>query len=183
MEMYRKHACRHALPVFAAALFLCPAWNARPQTASHASDHIKAAFRSECEELIEQTIEEAKQEILAAVFSFSSRDIAGALIEAAARGVDVHIKIDRDQAREDYCSSQIQRLRRAGISVRTIGMPGKYDSMHNKFMVVDRNTVVTGSCNFTVSAAIANWENAVAVTSPSLAEAFADEWQKIRSRK
>lgn len=143
---------------------------------------VKVCFRDECEKAVCQQIREARKSILIAAYSLTSNYIVDALVDAGTRGVQVRMKIDREQAREDAAKRLVERLRRAGGSVHTIGMPAHY-SMHNKFLVIDDHTVLTGSFNFTIAAATQNWENLVVIESESLAAVFHQEWENIRTRK
>jgi phosphatidylserine/phosphatidylglycerophosphate/cardiolipin synthase-like enzyme len=51
--------------------------------------------------------------------------------------------------------------------------------MHNKVIVIDERTVITGSYNFTGSAEKDNDENLVIVDDPNLARAYLDEFQRV----
>jgi phosphatidylserine/phosphatidylglycerophosphate/cardiolipin synthase-like enzyme len=143
---------------------------------------VVVAFREDCEKLLLRRIRRARKSILVAAYSFTSADFAAALREARQNGVEVSIKIDRSRAQEEYTGQLVERLRRARVSVKTIGMPERC-SMHNKFVIIDEKTVLTGSFNFTVAAATKNWENLVCIESQRAAKAFAQEWKLIRSRR
>ncbi|HSB88521.1 MAG TPA: phospholipase D-like domain-containing protein [Anaerolineales bacterium] len=107
-------------------------------------------------------------------FSFTSDDLADALLERAAAGVRVRVVLDEDQARN--LGSVYGRLRDAGLDVRLDGSP---DKMHNKVMILDGETVVTGSYNFSRSAEVFNDENLVILYDPEIAGAFEDEFERI----
>lgn len=173
----RTHICRAliAIPVFLAAV--APALAGAAGSAT-----VRTAFREDCQSLLIEQVGRARSNILVAAFSFTSRDIADALVEAQGRGVEVRVKIDRHHAEEDYTSQLIGRLRNASISVKTIAMP-EYYSMHNKFLVIDGERVLTGSYNFTVAASKHNWENLVCIESEAVARKFAREWDAIKTRK
>ncbi len=49
---------------------------------------------------------------------------------------------------------------------------------HNKVMVIDGQTVITGSFNFTKSAETGNAENLLVIRSPELAGKYAENWKK-----
>jgi phosphatidylserine/phosphatidylglycerophosphate/cardiolipin synthase-like enzyme len=51
---------------------------------------------------------------------------------------------------------------------------------HNKVMVIDRETVITGSFNFTRAAEEKNAENLLIIKSNDLARAYIDNWSKPR---
>ena len=143
---------------------------------------VAAFFRGDCEKITLREIRKARKSIRAAVYSLTSNYVVDALIAAKERGVDIKLKIDRHQSEESAATKLINRLRNAKISVHTVAMPSYY-SMHNKFLVIDRNTVITGSYNFTIAAARANWENIVRIRSRSIADDFAREWDALKTRR
>ena len=52
--------------------------------------------------------------------------------------------------------------------------------MHNKFMVIDGNSLVTGSFNYTTAAIKHNAENALVLWNvPQLAPQYAAEWARL----
>ena len=49
---------------------------------------------------------------------------------------------------------------------------------HNKVMVLDKETVITGSFNFTKAAEEKNAENLLILRSKDLAQEYAENWKK-----
>ncbi|MDJ0273830.1 MAG: phospholipase D family protein [Aigarchaeota archaeon] len=127
-----------------------------------------------CASLIVSLIDSAKSRVLVAVYSFTSDPIAEALIRAHQRGVEVRVVIERQQA--DVRGSEYQRLKSAGIDVR---LDGNSELMHHKFVVIDDETVITGSYNFTASAEDENDENVVVIYDREVARAFAREFERV----
>jgi phosphatidylserine/phosphatidylglycerophosphate/cardiolipin synthase-like enzyme len=164
--------------VCAVSLLAAPGADAGGQT----SAKVEVAFREDCETLCLRAIREAKREIYVAAYSFTRRTIVDALVQRAERGVRLHIKLDAHQAKSRFSENAIAALDRAGIKYERIKMPA-YRAMHNKFLVVDRKVVVTGSYNFTSAATEDNWENVVRVDSMSVATSYVDEWKRIASQK
>ena len=72
--------------------------------------------------------------------------------------------------------SAVPKLKRAGVDVREDGNCGL---MHDKVFVVDGQTVITGSFNWTRQAQEANDENPVFVDNPWLAQCYDDEFARI----
>jgi hypothetical protein len=62
-----------------------------------------------------------------------------------------------------------------------MGIPTKIDAQHaiahNKVMVIDGQTVITGSFNFTKAAEENNAENLLVIRSPELAAKYAANWK------
>ena len=63
-----------------------------------------------------------------------------------------------------------------------MGIPTYIDSAHaiahNKIMVIDRETVITGSFNFTKGAEEKNAENLLIIRSKDLAKPYMDNWNQ-----
>ena len=117
-----------------------------------------------CSAHIIREIDKAQKELLIAVYAFTSDEIARGVAQAKKRGVTVQIVLDRefDAANEKsqgrFLESQkIPVKRLAGMKPKTPQMePGL---MHQKFAVIDRKIVFTGSYNWTRSADNSNDEN------------------------
>jgi phosphatidylserine/phosphatidylglycerophosphate/cardiolipin synthase-like enzyme len=97
-------------------------------------------------------------------FSFTSRDLATALLERQRAGVRVSGLMEASQV-ESNIGSQYERFAAAGLDIRLDGNP---KDMHHKVLVIDRRLVVMGSYNFTVSAERRNDENTLIVDDPGL---------------
>lgn len=124
--------------------------------------------------LILTAINNASASIDVAAYSFTSKPIALALIDASKRGVTVRVVAD-EKANSRYTS--ITYLANHGIAVRK---NGRYAIMHNKFMILDGKSVETGSYNYTSSAEKRNAENAVLITGvPNLAANYTGEFNRL----
>lgn len=99
-------------------------------------------------------IGKAKSEVLMQAYSFTSAPIAKALTQAHKRGVKVVAVLDKSQKSAKYTSATF--LTNAGIPVF---IDGKHAIAHNKIMIIDRATLITGSFNFTKAAEEKNAEN------------------------
>ena len=51
--------------------------------------------------------------------------------------------------------------------------------LHHKVIIIDEDTVITGSFNFSRSAAKSNDENIVIIRDATVAGLYLDEWQRI----
>jgi len=56
----------------------------------------------------------------------------------------------------------------------------KHAIAHNKIMIIDKATVITGSFNFTKSAEERNAENLLVIKSKDLAKLYLDNWGEHR---
>ena len=87
------------------------------------------------------------------------------------RGVAIRVILDKTQRTEKYSSADF--LAHAGIPV---AIDSAHKIAHNKIMVIDRETVVTGSYNFTKSANESNAENLVLLRDSALASRYIDNF-------
>lgn len=121
-------------------------------------------------------IRSAKTELRLAAYSFTSRDIVKELVAAKKRGVDVKIVVDEKGNKSKHSISAMNTVQLAKIPIRT---NGRYAIMHDKFIVVDRKTVETGSFNYSDSANKRNSENAIVLYNmPELAEVYLEHWER-----
>lgn len=117
----------------------------------------------------------AKKSIHVAAYSFTSKPIAQALLQASKRGVDVKVIADQKSNSGKYSATTY--LANNKIQVK---LDGNYPIFHHKFMVVDGNTLETGSFNYSAAAANKNAENVLVLHSiPSLAQTYDAEWNKL----
>ena len=126
-------------------------------------------------------IRSAQDRIDIAVFFLTHKHIVADLIDAYRRGVRVRVILDATGAKNGYTKHEL--LRAAGIAVKVENWGGK---MHMKSAVIDGETVITGSMNWTSSGDTKNDENTIIVRSPALAkqyEAFFETiWNDIPDR-
>lgn len=127
----------------------------------------------ECTDVIVREIGGAKRTLLVQAYSFTSAPIAKALVHAKKRGVDVRVILDKSQRTEVYSAADF---------LANSGIPTWIDSCcaiaHNKIIVIDGETVITGSFNFTKAAQARNAENVLVIRDRSLAAQYAENWQK-----
>ena len=123
--------------------------------------------------LIIRTIGEAKKTIQVQAYSFTNADIAKALLEAHKRGVNVRVVLDKSQETEKYTSATF--LANAGVPVR---IDDDFAIAHSKIMILDGETVITGSFNFTKAAEERNAENVLVIRgNKELAKLYLQNWQ------
>ncbi len=129
-----------------------------------------------CTAQIVNAIRNAKKIILVQAYSFTSRQIIKALINAKYHGVTVKILLDKSiLMNNDQYYSPILYLQKNGIWPRIDYQP---DIAHNKVIIIDNNTVITGSFNFTKAAQKYNAENVLIINDNGLAEKYTDNWYK-----
>jgi phosphatidylserine/phosphatidylglycerophosphate/cardiolipin synthase-like enzyme len=122
----------------------------------------------------------ARRAILIQMYSLTSPEIATALVNSKNRGVDVRAIVDRSQLEQDQGDAgAVGRMASSGIPVLVDTVPGL---MHNKIMIIDGKTVLTGSFNYTWSAEHRNAENLVVIDDPAVAAEYAQNWNSRAAR-
>ena len=122
----------------------------------------------------------ANRRIDAFVYKFDEPSVLEALRKAARRGVRIRIVANRDAAKRK--SGLIRKASRTGSEVRVLGDKGS--KLHAKFTIVDDEFVLTGSFNWTKSAARDNLELVVVHRRPEdvrgFVESFDDFWARAK---
>ena len=122
------------------------------------------------ERAILELIANARESIAVSLYGFENEAIADALIEAYhLRGIRVRLSSELDSA----SSSSWQKLVRYALPVR-FGNAGGI--MHNKYFIVDRKYVLTGSTNLT-KGLYRNYNHTVILKSPSLAKEYLQDFE------
>jgi len=131
------------------------------------------APEDDVEDQIIDEIESAEEAIYFATFTFTSQNVADALIAEHDEGVVVNGIYESFQVGR---YSTYDLLLENGIEVTKDKNPAV---MHNKFFVIDNRTVITGSYNPTKHANEGNDENVLIIHSKAIAETFAAEFKKL----
>jgi phosphatidylserine/phosphatidylglycerophosphate/cardiolipin synthase-like enzyme len=123
--------------------------------------------------LVTDTLGRAKKQILVQAYSFTSPAISKALADAKARGVDVKAILDKSQWTERYSGATYLSNHQIPVLI-----DDKHAIAHNKVMIIDGNTVITGSFNFTKATEEKNAENVIVLQdNPVLANVYAQNWR------
>lgn len=157
---------------------LCASLLAAPVLASENAGNITVGFSPSGTALsnVLDVINSAHNSIDVAAYSFTSKEVAAALVKAAGRGVQVRVVADQKDNQKSPHSAVIT-MQENHIPVR---LDGHYAIMHNKFMVVDEVTTETGSFNYTASADKRNAENALVIwNAPQLAAVYSQEFERL----
>ncbi len=126
--------------------------------------------------LVIKAIASAQKTICAAAYSFTSRPIAKALIEAHNAGVDVRVVVDHKQT-DSSSRSAVASLVAADVPVRADIV---HTLQHNKYFVIDDKTVETGSFNYSAAAEHNNAENVIVLwNGPEVAALYAKNCQNL----
>jgi len=131
--------------------------------------HYQAFFcpEDDCASKLIEEINRAKRQISFMYFSFSSGEVALALIRARERGVEVRGIIESSQISQ---YSQYQFLRHQGVNVSA---DNSSSLLHHKFIVIDNRTIITGSFNPTKNGQLRNDENLIILRNKKVASWYA----------
>lgn len=144
--------------------------------------------------LIGQTLETATRSIALALFVFSDQRLVNIFEPMHRRGADVQALIDPGFAYRSYSEA----LDLLGVAlaedckyepgnlpwkpaIQSVGVPRMPpgDLLHHKFGIVDQQTVITGSHNWTDAANEGNDETVLVVSSPIVAAHFQREFDRL----
>lgn len=126
-----------------------------------------------CEDQIIKAISSAK-DISAAVYSVNNDKIVSALKDAHKKGTKIRLLTDRLQAAGR--SSKVLELFQSGIDVR---VHSKHRIEHNKFIVTDNGTAISGSFNWTNPASKENSENCVVMSEVNAIVAYKKRFEEL----
>jgi len=147
-----------------------------------ASGHIEVAFSPNegSEELVVKAIDSARTDIKVLAYSFTSAPVTQALLRAKKRGAQVTLVVDQksniNEDRSSKAQAALSALAYAGCEVRTISA---YPIHHDKTIIIDQETLETGSFNFSQAAAHRNSENVIVHwNNPKLAMIYLEHFER-----
>jgi len=120
-------------------------------------------------------LQDAEKSVFFLAFSFTSDPIAGTLLERAAAGVTVQGVFEESQYHSNI-GTEYDNLLAAGLDVR---LDGNQRNMHHKVFIIDGETVITGSYNFSRSAEERNDENTLIIHDPGITARYLEEFERI----
>jgi mitochondrial cardiolipin hydrolase len=147
---------------------------AKPPTAS--ASRVAFSPGDDCLDIILDEFARARRSADVCVFTITDDRIRSAMLGARRRGVALRVISDDDKATDE--GSDIEALRRAGVEVR---VDRSEAHMHHKFAVFDGDRVLTGSYNWTRSAARNNQENVLVTAERAVVDRFDAEFQRLWS--
>jgi mitochondrial cardiolipin hydrolase len=136
--------------------------------------HVFFSPGEDCLNAICSGLRSAIKAIDVCVFTISDDRISDALIERHKRGVKLRVLTDNEKLLD--AGSDIERLHRAGIEIR---VDQTEYHMHHKFALIDGKSALTGSYNWTRSAAAYNEENLLVTDDLSVVRRYAQEFEKL----
>ncbi len=134
-------------------------------------------------------IDQEEKTILCAMYMFTDKKIAQALIHAKKRGVDVQVVLDQ-LSMMSYGKGKFLQEQGVPVFVHTAGDSNPYTMslMHHKFFIfgLQKNTgsslVWTGSWNCTVKGSSVNNENVMITDDPSIFILYVDQFYLLKNK-
>lgn len=132
--------------------------------------------RGGLDEKLTAFINTAKVSLDMAIYQLDLPNVTQAMVDAKRRGATVRVVTDSDILGDPKENPAFKQLEQAGIPV----VGGNANAiMHNKFVVVDRQAVWTGSWNFTTNDTYRYNNNAILIQSPELARNYTATFEKM----
>lgn len=161
--------------VFLFVFAACSNTQATDLTLNNTPAQVYFSPHGDCTDALVKEISRAKSEILVQAYSFTPKEIAKALVDAHKRGVHTEIILDKSNTSQKYSAADF---------THNMGIPTFIDAehaiAHNKIMIIDKETVITGSFNFTKAAEEKNAENLLILKNKDLAKQYIDNWNRHR---
>ena len=124
------------------------------------------------DEALAEAIRQARLSVDVAMDSLDLWSVRNALIAAHRKGVEVRVVVESD----NLDSEEVQELLEAGIPLEDDLSTGL---MHNKFVIIDRLEVWSGSMNFTINGAYRSDNNLIQIRSAKLAQNYLVELEEM----
>ena len=124
--------------------------------------------------IIARAVARAQQEILILAFTFTDDQIGEAILGRADAGIPVRGVFETAGADIEFSYYTI--MKDAGIANVEVRKDGNSRVMHHKVIIIDRETVIFGSFNFSDSANRRNDENIIIVHDPTFTSFFVEEF-------
>ncbi|GAB4579094.1 MAG: phospholipase D-like domain-containing protein [Anaerolineales bacterium] len=137
------------------------------------TDWTLEGFSGGPDEPLVEAIEQAQLSVDVAAYDLSLWSVRDALLNAHARGLSVRVVMEADNADRE----EVQPLIDAGIPI--VADTSDEGWMHNKFVILDRQGVWTGSMNFTLNDAYRNDNNLIWLGSPEVAAVYLAEFEEM----
>lgn len=131
-----------------------------------------SSYRGGADEKLAAAIAAARLSVDIAIYDLNLWSVRDALINAHRSGVEVRVVTESDNMDEQ----EIQELKQAGVEV--LG-DRREALMHDKFVVIDRSEVWTGSMNFTTGGGYLDNNNLLRLQSTRVAEDYTREFDQM----
>lgn len=140
---------------------------------------MQEAFFSNIRSQILPLLADARESVSVAMAWFTSAELFDSLLGCARRGVRVDLILLDDAINFMSYAPDFNRLIESGGKLRIAKRGAGF--LHHKFCVVDGETVITGSYNWTYYAETRNIENIIISDNPHVVGLYAREFEKLKA--
>jgi phosphatidylserine/phosphatidylglycerophosphate/cardiolipin synthase-like enzyme len=149
--------------------------NTPNQTFTHEGVGMEIYFAPEDEvvDAMVAAVQQADQSVRFMAFSFTLDELGQAIMQKSQQGINVQGIFEKTGSETEF--SEMTPMRCAGLDVRQDGNPY---ILHHKVVIVDNNTVITGSFNFSTNATDSNDENLLIIRDPDLTAQYIQEFNR-----
>jgi phosphatidylserine/phosphatidylglycerophosphate/cardiolipin synthase-like enzyme len=130
------------------------------------ADEIYFSPSQDCKTQLIKRINNSKQEINFAIYSFTDLDILNALKEAKSRNVKINCVFDYTQSKGTY---SLTKELESNFNCKSKKGKGR-GVMHHKIAVFDKEEIMSGSFNWTKNATENNYENCIFIKDKEVVE-------------
>lgn len=127
-----------------------------------------------CRDAIITQLRQATKRVDICVFTISDNQLSEVILEVHQRSLPVRIITDNDKLHD--AGSDIEWLAKKGLPIR---VDETSNHMHHKYAVIDKKYLLTGSYNWTRSAARFNHENLLITDEPGVVNQYFREFERL----
>ncbi len=120
-------------------------------------------------------IDAAADQLLIALYACTDLDLISAVLRAHQRGVDVYVLVDEGPAEWD-ARQELSPLVDEGVHLAVVSEDA---AVQHRFVIIDRETVITGSYDWVGPANALDMDNVVIIECPEIAGQFVAEFTSI----
>jgi phosphatidylserine/phosphatidylglycerophosphate/cardiolipin synthase-like enzyme len=128
--------------------------------------------------VVERLIHSTTTSLDAALYRFNSPRLARVLEEARLRHVAIRLLLDHNKYQQTESGRELLLNHRFPFRLLH-GRQGQGSKMHHKFVILDGQTVLTGSYNWTLESEGQNYENLLILRDPQAAGNYAQEFEAL----
>jgi len=125
---------------------------------------------------IQDEIKKAKKSVEIAMFTFTQKDIANSVITAAERNIDdVTVIMEQKQTWFTWVDEAFENTAKERTNFNFVRAENKlagHSAMHNKFCIIDGETVITGASNWAKSGTAKPNEDIIIIKDKNVAKAY-----------
>lgn len=133
---------------------------------------VKFSPHGGCTAEVVKCVASAKSNVLVQAYVLTSEPVVKSLIEAQKRNVRVLVLLDKSDKQQKVSLARLLSTNGVWVAVDSL-----HAIAHNKVIVIDFVTVLTGSFNFSEAAEKSNAENLCVIRDATVARQYADNWK------